>query len=132
MDTAITKGVKISVNTTYRSDLSDITKRILFFNYSIEIENQNPYQIQLISRYWQIFDSLDKLRNISGAGVIGEQPVLEPGEIYVYSSGCDLISELGYMEGHYDFAKIDLDGSPKSFFKVSVPRFKLEYPAKLN
>jgi ApaG protein len=132
MDTAITKGVKISVETIYRPDLSEISKRILFFNYSIEIENQNSFQIQLISRNWHIFDSLDKLRTVSGTGVIGEQPILEPGEVYVYSSGCDLISEMGYMEGHYDFAQVDADGSPVSFFKVTVPRFRLEYPAKLN
>ncbi|MDX1651891.1 MAG: Co2+/Mg2+ efflux protein ApaG [Brumimicrobium sp.] len=132
MDTAITKGVKISVETTFRPDLSDISKRILFFNYAIEIENQNPFRVQLISRNWHIFDSLDNLRNVNGPGVIGEQPVLEPGEVFVYSSGCDLVSELGYMEGHYDFAQLNAEDKPERYFKVIVPRFRLEYPAKLN
>lgn len=132
MSTAITKGVKISVKTIFRPDLSNAANNILFFNYEISIENQNPFNVQLISREWRIFDTLNAVRMVSGEGVIGEQPVLAPGNIFTYQSGCDLNSELGRMSGYYTFDVLDDAGQKRDSFKVKVPAFKLEFPARLN
>lgn len=130
MITTTTNGVKISVKQLFRNDQSDIRNNVFLFNYTINIENQNDFAIQLKRRYWVIIDSLASKRKVQGAGVIGEQPIIEPGEVFVYSSACDLASELGFMEGFYLFSKHpDMGEEP---FKVEVPRFKLEYPYKLN
>ena len=103
MITALTCGVKISVETLYRKDLSNVRNNMFFFNYRIVIENMNTYEVQLISRYWFIFDSLNPSKEISGDGVVGEQPILQAGQKHVYVSGCDLRSEIGYMRGYYMF-----------------------------
>ena len=87
MTTALTYGVKISVESIYRKDLSNAENGIYFFNYRIEIENRNDFDIQLLNRYWFIFDSLNPAREVSGEGVVGEQPILKPGQKHVYVSG---------------------------------------------
>ena len=99
-----------------------------FFNYRIVIENLNAYPVQLISRYWFIFDSLNPAKEVTGDGVVGEQPVLQPGEKHVYVSGCDLRSEIGYMRGYYIFEKIE----EKEQFRVAVPKFELFATLKMN
>lgn len=128
METLITSGIQISVSTQFRFDLSEVTESQFFFNYKIEIENTNHYDVQLLTRDWYIFDSLKDARFISGQGVIGEQPILRPGEKFAYISGCDLNSEVGMMKGFYTFKNMDDD----EVFQVFVPTFRLEYPPKLN
>lgn len=128
MSTLITSGVQISVTTSFRKDLSEISELQFFFNYAIEIENTNAFEVQLISRDWYIFDSLSEARYVSGAGVVGEQPVLKPGEKFTYTSGSDLQSELGMMKGFYTFKNL----TDNTLFEVFVPTFLLEYPHKLN
>lgn len=132
MNIAITKGIKITVSTLFRPDLTQIEKNLFFFNYSVKIENLSHSSVQLISRHWRIVDSLAPTRIIEGKGVVGEQPILEPGEIHSYTSGCDLSSTLGYMEGHYEFVTINDKGEHTKKFKVDVPKFTLEYSGKLN
>ena len=128
MSTLITAGIQITVRTQYRQDLSNIIENNYFFNYKIDIENTNNFDIQLISREWYIFDSLSDARYVSGQGVIGEQPILKPGERYSYTSGCDLRSDLGLMKGFYTFRNMLDNGR----FQAFVPTFKLELPGKLN
>ncbi|MBK7128834.1 MAG: Co2+/Mg2+ efflux protein ApaG [Crocinitomicaceae bacterium] len=128
MTTALTSGVKISVESLYRKDLSDIHNDLYFFNYRIVIENTNPFNVQLKSRYWYIFDSLNPTREVQGEGVVGEQPVLSPGKKHVYVSGCDMHSEMGYMRGYYIFKRMDTGEE----FKVDVPRFELYARLKMN
>lgn len=128
MTTLSTAGIQISVTTNFRHDLSEINELQFFFNYHIVIENTNNYPVQLLSREWYIFDSLGEPRIVSGLGVIGEQPVLKPGETYEYTSGCDLHSEIGMMKGIYTFKNSLTDDT----FQVFVPTFKLEFPGKLN
>lgn len=128
MSTLITSGVQISVSTSFRKDLSEVSELQFFFNYHIEIENTNTFEVQLISRDWYIFDSLGEARYVSGAGVVGEQPVLKPGEKFTYTSGADLQSEMGMMKGFYTFRNLS-DGT---LFEVFVPTFLMEYPHKLN
>ena len=128
MITALTCGVKISVETLYRKDLSNVRNNMFFFNYRIVIENMNTYEVQLISRYWFIFDSLNPSKEISGDGVVGEQPILQAGQKHVYVSGCDLRSEIGYMRGYYMFERLDT----KERFRVAVPKFELIDKLKMN
>ena len=128
MKTGVTSGVKISVESLYRKDLSNVENGLYFFNYRVVIENKNAFDIQLKSRYWFIFDSLNPSREVEGPGVVGEQPVLRPGQKHVYVSGCDLHSEIGYMKGHYVFERIDSGES----FKVKVPKFSLIANPKMN
>jgi ApaG protein len=128
MSTLITSGIQISVQTQFRPDLSSIVKSEFLFNYRIDIENTNPFSVQLMTRDWYIFDSLYTARYVNGEGVVGEQPILKPGESYTYTSGCDLCSEIGMMKGFYTFKNlVDCE-----LFEVIVPTFKLEYQAKLN
>ncbi|MFT5778786.1 MAG: ApaG protein [Crocinitomicaceae bacterium] len=128
MDTLITSGIQISVKANFRRDLSEVIESQYFFNYRIEIQNTNSYDVQLLSRDWYIFDSLNQARYVNGPGVIGEQPILRSGETYNYTSGCDLQSEIGMMKGFYTLKNL-VDGE---LFEVFVPTFKLEYPPKLN
>lgn len=101
---------------------------MFFFNYRIVIENLNSYNVQLISRYWFIFDSLNPAKEVSGEGVVGEQPILEPGQKHVYVSGCDLHSDIGYMRGYYVFERLDTNER----FRVAVPKFELFAKLKMN
>ena len=128
MITGLTCGVKISVESLYRKDLSNIENNLYFFNYRIVIENLNDYEVQLMSRYWYIFDSLNPTKEVRGEGVVGEQPILMPGQKHVYVSGCDLHSEIGYMRGYYVFSRKDSNAQ----FKVAVPKFNLVAELKLN
>lgn len=132
MKTTTTQGVKIAVTPIYRKDLSNVENKRFIFNYHIEITNTNPFPIQLKTRFWHIFDSLDYNREVSGPGVIGEQPILYPGEVFEYSSGCDLTSEIGFMKGHYNFVQLDSYNKPIKNFRVNVPIFELVAPFKLN
>ena len=128
METLITSGVQISVTTQFRQDFSSLSDRVFFFNYRIDIHNSNNFEVQLISREWYIFDSLNDAQIVNGDGVVGEQPVLKPADNLNYTSGCELRSELGVMKGFYTFKNL----STNALFEVVVPTFKLEFPGKLN
>ena len=90
--------------------------------------NENNFDVQLISRDWYIFDSLNEPHYLSGPGVVGEQPILKHGEKHTYTSGCELKSAVGMMKGFYTFLNLSTNVS----FQVFVPTFKLEFPGKLN
>ena len=128
MSTLITSGVQISVSTQFRQDFSSLRDSVFFYNYRIDIHNSNDFDIQLLTREWYIFDSLSESSYVSGEGVIGEQPILKPGEKYTYTSGCELKSEIGIMKGFYTFKNLT-DGE---LFQVFIPAFRLEFPGKLN
>ena len=128
MNTITTEGVKITVDTQFRADLSEVNENQFFFNYHIEITNNNDYTVQLLHRDWYIFDSLNYPNKVSGEGVIGEQPILKPGQTFTYVSGCGLTSEIGQMKGYYTFKNL----INHDFFKVDIPTFQLEYRGKLN
>jgi ApaG protein len=126
--TAITEGVLVKVNTKYRGDFSTISEGVYYFNYHIIIENQNNYSIQLIHRDWFIYDVLFPAAHVSGEGVIGQQPILEAGEVFSYTSGCELRSEIGSMSGFYTFLNLVTNET----IRVDIPSFNLIYPGRLN
>jgi ApaG protein len=128
MSTAITEGIQVSVRTHFRPDLSDLGLNRFFFNYRVEMVNHNPYPVQLLSRDWFIFDSLEDASYLTGEGVVGEQPVLDPGQRFSYMSGCELNSEIGSMHGFYTFRNL----KSGDLLQVNIPLFHLYYPGKLN
>ena len=128
MNTITTEGVKITVTTHFRADLSQVNESRFFFNYRVEMENMNESPVQLIHRDWYIFDSLNAPNTVSGQGVVGEQPILKPGQTYAYTSGCELTSELGRMRGFYTFQN-QISGE---MLQIMIPTFDLVYPSKLN
>lgn len=117
----ITRGIKISVTTKYKGNIVRNNHTQYAFSYTIEIANQSKDIVQLISRFWNIKDSLNNPIIVQGEGVIGEKPILMPGQKHSYTSGCLLNSPIGAMEGHYNLLSFD----SQEEFKVSIPLFKL-------
>lgn len=126
--TNTSSGIKVQVIPSFRPDYSNLSNAVYFFDYMIQIENQRNSQIQLLSRKWKVFDSMHAARMVEGVGVVGETPIIEEGTSYSYSSGCDLNSELGYMEGMYTFK----DLITNEIIDVLIPRFELFYPFRFN
>ncbi|TAF66301.1 MAG: Co2+/Mg2+ efflux protein ApaG [Cytophagales bacterium] len=128
MTTQITDGVRVSVQTLFQPDYSSPRQSHFVFTYRIRIENSSAYTVQLLRRHWQIFDSNATSKEVEGEGVVGQQPVLEPGEVHEYVSGCNLRTGLGKMRGTYMMERI-VDGH---LFEVVIPEFTLIVPYLLN
>jgi ApaG protein len=128
MVTQITRGIKISVLTSFEGTYFKNYKIHFAFSYQITIENHSKDSVQLDSRHWEIFDSLNDLEIVDGEGVIGKKPVLRPGESHTYSSGCLLSSPYGAMRGHFNM----INFTTTKNFKVIVPNFRLCAPFALN
>jgi ApaG protein len=128
MVTRITKGIRISVTCKYQELYSRPESKHFFFSYRVRIENTSSHTVQLMRRHWYIFDAATPKQEVEGEGVIGQQPVLSPGESYEYESACNLTSELGRMHGTYLFKSVEDD----SEFKVAIPHFELSTPYRLN
>ena len=124
----ITKGVKVSVETEYQPSYSSPSQYHYVFTYRITIENQSEFTIQLMRRHWNIHDAGFNQREVEGDGVVGQQPVLEPGQTHQYVSGCNLKSGIGKMVGTFEMERI-VDGSN---FKVNIPEFIMVAPLRLN
>ncbi|BDD04388.1 Co2+/Mg2+ efflux protein ApaG [Aureibacter tunicatorum] len=128
MVTEVTNGIRVSVRQKYQPDYSNPFQAHYVFTYKISIENLTDYTIQLKSRVWNIHDGNGSYREVVGEGVVGQQPVLEPGESHDYVSGCNFKSGIGKMYGKYMFEKI-MTGEE---FEVNIPEFTLCVPFKLN
>ena len=128
MVSEITKGIEVSVETEYQPEYSSPRQYHFVFTYRIVITNKSEYTIQLLRRHWHIHDSAFKNREVEGEGVVGQQPVLEPGQTHQYVSGCNLKSGLGKMYGTYLMERV-LDGRR---FKVKIPEFTMTAPYRLN
>ena len=124
----VTKGIKISVETTYEGSFYKNYKIQYAFGYTITIENQGKDSVQLNARHWEILDALNNIETVSGEGVIGKKPVLKPGESHTYTSGCLLTSPFGAMQGHYSM--INFTTTKK--FQVTIPTFKLSATFAIN
>lgn len=128
MVTEITQGVKISVNTAYQPEYSNPLNDHYIFSYHITIENLTDTTFKLMRRHWFIFDSSGDHREVEGEGVIGLQPVIEPGNKHEYMSGCNLTTDMGSMEGFYQMKLIDTGEQ----ISVRIPRFNLIADYRLN
>lgn len=123
--TKTTEGLKITVQSFFLEERSDLLKRSFFFVYFISIENSSPSPLKLLRRHWYIHDSTSQDYEVEGEGVVGEQPVVQPGATYHYNSFCVLKSFEGSMEGRYIMQRED-----GSTFAADIPRFYLK--ARLN
>ena len=128
MPTLITNGIKISVETNYREDYSKPVEKKHVFSYLIKIKNESRRTVQLLRRRWIIFDSSGTVREVKGDGVVGEQPILHPGEEHEYTSWCDFESSIGKMRGYYQMQ----DMRSKKKFQVKVPEFLMVAPYQNN
>lgn len=128
MVTEITQGIKVSVETEYQPAYSSPSQYHYVFTYRITIENCSENTFQLLRRHWFIHDAGYSIREVEGEGVVGQQPVLEPGQVHQYVSGCNLKSGLGKMVGTYQMERI-VDGAR---MEVNIPSFVMVAPNRLN
>ncbi|WP_207431113.1 Co2+/Mg2+ efflux protein ApaG [Sabulibacter ruber] len=128
MDTKTTQGVTVNVTTNYLPDYSSPAQQHFVFAYKITIQNNSEFTVKLLRRHWHIYDSNNEVREVEGEGVVGQQPVLEPGESHQYVSGCNLKTSIGKMSGTYLMERL-VDGRQ---FHVTIPEFTLIIPYKLN
>lgn len=128
MVSQITRGIKISVSTSFEGTYFRNHKIHFAFTYEVTIENHSNDSVQLNSRHWEIYDSLNDKDIVDGEGVIGKKPVLKPGEKHTYSSGCLLSSPFGAMRGYYNMVNF----TTTKTFRVMIPAFRLSVPFALN
>lgn len=128
MITAVTEGIRISVEARYDSVHSFTQGAHHLFAYFITIENKNDFDVQLLDRHWNIFDAIGLYSEVEGEGVVGMQPVIPAGKRYSYNSACNLFSGIGKMDGHYGMKRIDTSER----FEVKIPEFQLEASFMLN
>ena len=123
-----TKGIEILVSNWFREDLSNESDSNFFYNYEITIRNRLSHSVQLLSREWYVVHLLHGVSTVTGEGVVGEKPILMPGEAFTYVSGCELINSMGKMYGKFFFK----DLTSKKIFYADIPSFNLIFPALLN
>ncbi|MAY82908.1 MAG: Co2+/Mg2+ efflux protein ApaG [Flavobacteriales bacterium] len=128
MSTRLTKDISIIVNSKFETEHSDISKNQFVFSYHIRITNNSNESVQLLSRHWYIFDSNGEYNEVKGEGVIGLQPIIDPGKSHEYQSYCNLRSDIGMMWGSYLMKKL----SNEKLFEVQIPEFHLITPNRLN
>lgn len=124
MNTTVTQDIRVTVRSRFEAVHSDPKVGRFLFSYRITIKNNGKEPVQLERRHWVIRDSLAQMREVEGAGVVGETPVLQPGEEFTYSSACDLRSGFGRMVGNYTMRRL----SDESRFAVTIPEIDLCYP----
>ena len=118
-----TRAIQITVKPFYLEEQSEPDDSQYVFAYHIRIENNGRDVVQLLNRYWQITDGLGRIQEVRGPGVVGEQPVLRPGEAFEYTSGCPLNTSTGIMVGTYEMETLDGER-----FDVDIPAFSLDAP----
>ncbi len=121
--TAITRGIAVSVEPTYLVTNSSPGNSQYVWAYQVTIENQGRETVQLLSRHWMITNARGELTEVKGPGVVGEQPVLKPGESYAYTSGAPLNTPSGMMGGAYQ-----MESESGERFDIEIPTFSLDSP----
>lgn len=120
---AVTRGVRVRVESRYDPERSDPSRNQWFFLYSITIANEGTASVQLMTRHWIITDGTGKVEEVRGPGVVGKQPILKPGESFEYTSGCPLNTAFGVMEGTYQMVTDDGE-----LFDAKIAPFTLSEP----
>jgi len=127
MPTAVTAGVRVTVESVYLPDRSSPDDDVYAFGYMVTIANEGTRRVQLRRRHWIITDGNGNVEEVEGPGVVGEQPVLDPGEEHRYQSGAVLKTPVGTMEGTYE-----MHGPDGQAFQARIPRFPLQMPGVLQ
>ncbi|WP_026379442.1 Co2+/Mg2+ efflux protein ApaG [Afifella pfennigii] len=120
---ATTRKITVSVEPTFLEDESNPKMGRYFWAYTVEIANDGAERVQLLRRHWQITDGAGRIEEVHGAGVVGEQPEIDPGQSYRYTSGCPLATPSGIMVGSYDMVS-----ETGTAFSVAIPAFSLDMP----
>ncbi|MCO6187191.1 Co2+/Mg2+ efflux protein ApaG [Rhizobium sp. L1K21] len=120
---ALTRDIEVTVEPYYLEEQSDPDDSRYVWGYRIVISNFSEKSVRLMQRYWHITDENGQVDEVSGPGVIGEQPTLGPGDTYEYSSGCPLDTPSGLMFGHYT-----MEAEGGEVFDVDIPAFSLDIP----
>lgn len=120
---AVTRKIEVNVTPRFLTERSSPAKGYFFWAYTIDIVNHGEETVQLKTRHWKITDAMGRLQEVKGPGVVGEEPVLKPGESFEYTSGVPLPTPSGFMEGSYGM--VTEDGSS---FDVDIPLFSLDTP----
>ncbi len=120
---AVTRGVRVRVKSTYDADRSRPSQSQWFFLYTIRIANEGTDTVQLLTRHWIITDATGHTEEVRGPGVVGEQPILAPGESFEYTSGCPLTTPFGTMKGTY---QLITGGGDR--FDAEIAEFELSEP----
>lgn len=120
-------GIKIGTRTRYLEMQSDPAKNSFAFSYTITITNHRPEPVRLLSRHWIITDQNNKVEEVTGKGVVGQQPVIQPGQSFEYSSGTIIGSEIGDMRGSYT---METTGGDQ--FEAPIPLFVLAIPNMIH
>ena len=123
----VTHHIRVAVQAFYVPEQSQPTEEVYFFAYRVQISNEGDSEVQLLSRHWVIDDGHGKTQEVRGPGVVGEQPVLAPGESFVYSSFCPLTTPVGSMEGTYQ-----MRDSQDREFDVQIGQFLLAMPSSIQ
>lgn len=122
---AETEKVRVGVATEYQVVYSNPTQNHFVFAYTVKIENNSNFTLQLMRRHWFIYDSISSaVSEVEGEGVVGEQPILEPNDQHQYVSGCHLQSYQGKMKGTYLMKRF----ADQSEFKITIPEFQMVVP----
>jgi ApaG protein len=122
---AVTEGIRVEVDSRYSRGHSDAGQ--WFFLYTVRISNEGLTSVQLMSRHWVIRDATGSIQEVRGAGVVGEQPIIEPGDVYEYTSGCPLPTPFGSMHGSYQLVR---DGGEQ--FDAEIAEFMLREPGAVH
>lgn len=122
---AETDGIVVRVRPSYLAGQSDPDDGRWVWAYQVEIENRGEVSVQLVARRWVITDALGRVEEVRGPGVVGEQPVIRPGDSYSYASGCPLPTPSGSMAGAYTLT----DDRGRSF-EAEIPAFSLDVPGE--
>jgi len=121
---AVTRQIEVVVEPQFLPDRSSIEDGQFFWSYSIAITNAGPETVKLINRHWIITDGSGRRQEVRGEGVVGEQPVLGPGERFEYTSGVPLATSSGFMSGYYQMVTAEGES-----FDIDIPLFSLDSPA---
>lgn len=119
---ATTHGITVRVAPRFLPEQSDPSAPRFVWSYHIRLENHSAQTVQLIARHWIITDAHGRTEEVEGEGVVGDQPVIEPGGSFDYISGCPLMTPSGTMHGSYAMAADD------QLFSIEIPAFALEHP----
>jgi ApaG protein len=127
LSTAVTRGVRVDVDPEYLDQQSDPKRGLWMFSYAVRISNQGADPVQLVSRHWIITDATGRVEEVRGPGVVGEQPVIQPGRSFEYRSGCPLPTAMGTMHGTYQMVT-----ARGERFDATIPPFTLAEPYSVN
>lgn len=122
-----THSIRVSVQPVYLEEQSHPKEGHFVWAYIVNVANESPKSVQLINRHWVITDALGHTIEVKGEGVVGEQPVLEPGDCFEYTSGTPLNTPHGLMKGNYEMRRED-----GGTFWVEIPTFALDGPAEMT